>query len=58
MRVIKDYCDHCGKVLDNMNDYCDTKIEVKGWYKCDLCNECITELDNIVKEFCKKGGAE
>ena len=56
MRETKIYCDHCGKVLDNMTDYCDTEIEVKSWFKCDLCNECITELDNIVLTFCKKGG--
>jgi hypothetical protein len=56
MREIKTYCDHCGKVLNEMQDYCDTEIEVKGWFKCDLCNRCISELDLIVFNFCKKGG--
>lgn len=58
MRETKIYCDHCGKVLDEMKDYTDTEIEVKSWFKCDLCSDCINELNNIVLSFCKKGGAE
>lgn len=58
MRVTKDYCDHCGKELNYMNDYGDTEINVKSWFKSDLCAECIEKLDDIVLKFCKKGGAE
>ena len=58
MRETKIYCDHCGKVLNEMNDYTDNEIEVKSWFKCDLCAECIDELDKIVLAYCKKGGAE
>jgi hypothetical protein len=58
MRETKVYCDHCGKVLDGMVDYNDTEIDVKSWFKCDLCAKCIEELDEIVLRFCKKGGAE
>lgn len=58
MREIKMYCDHCGKVLNEMLDYPDTEIEAKGWFKCDLCKNCMEELEQIVKGFCKKGGAE
>jgi hypothetical protein len=58
MRETKVYCDHCGKTLNEMCDYCDTEIEVKAWFKCDLCKDCIDELAQIVLGFCKKGGAE
>jgi hypothetical protein len=56
MRDTKIYCDHCGKVLHEMHDYIDTEIEVKSWFKCDLCADCIAELEKIVVKFCKKGG--
>lgn len=58
MRETKAYCDHCGKVLNEKLDYCDTEIEAKSWFKCDLCKDCIDELDQIVLDFCKRGGAE
>lgn len=59
MREIKDYCDHCGKELNCMNDYGDTEIVVLTSFNTDLCAKCIEELDGIVFEFCgKKGGAE
>lgn len=58
MRETKIYCDHCGKVLDEMTDYVDAEIDTHIWFKTDLCAECINELDRIVLEFCgKKGGA-
>ena len=56
MRETKTYCDHCGKALNEMIDYPDTEIEAKHWFMCDLCAECINELDKIVAVFCKKGG--
>jgi hypothetical protein len=58
MRVTKDYCDHCGKELNCMNDYGDTEIVVLTSFNADLCAECIASLDEIVLKFCKKGGAE
>ena len=58
MRVTKDYCDHCGKELDCMNDYGDTEIVVLTSFYADLCAECIDELDKIVLAYCKKGGEE
>lgn len=39
-----------------MYDYTDTEIEAISWFKCDLCKDCMGELDQIVKVFCKKGG--
>lgn len=56
MRETKVYCDHCGKKLDEKFDYNDTEINVKIWFKCDLCAECIEELDKFVWKFCKKSG--
>ena len=58
MRESKVYCDHCGKALDEMVDYPDTDIEALSWFKCDLCSDCMKELERTVKVFCKKGGAE
>ena len=56
MRETKIFCDHCGKVLDKRHDYVETDIEVKSFFKCDLCVDCIEELDKSVAKFCKKGG--
>ena len=58
MRVIKDYCDHCGKELNCMKDYGDTEITIHTFFTTDLCAECINELDNIVLKFCCKKGGE
>ena len=58
MTEVKTYCDHCGKVLDEMHDYPDTEIGVVKFLKADLCNKCINELDNRVRRFVKKEGGE
>ena len=59
MRVTKDYCDHCGKVLNCMKDYGDTEVTILTFFQTDLCADCIKELDDIALKFCgKKGGAE
>ena len=58
MRVIKDYCDHCGKELDYMKDYGETEIVAKTAFSADLCVECIEELENIVRKFCGRKGGE
>ena len=58
MKETKIYCDHCGKVLDEMKDYVDTEIEARAWFKVDLCSACIGELENFVFEFCGKRGGE
>ena len=54
MRETKIYCDHCGKVIDNMNDHVDVDIDVLGFINTDLCAECVEELQKIVLEFCRK----
>jgi hypothetical protein len=56
MKENKIYCDHCGKVLNEMTDYTDTEIYAGSWFKCDLCAECMDELEKIVLAYCKKGG--
>lgn len=58
MTETKTYCDHCGKVLNDMHDYCDITIEVDEFIKADLCKACYVELGNIARAFVKKGGAE
>lgn len=58
MRVTKDYCDHCGKELNAIHDYIDQEVGLVGFETADLCNECLEELDKIIKAFCGKGGAE
>ena len=58
MRDTRIYCDHCGKVLDEMKDYVDTQIEVRHFFQADLCAKCIDEIDRIVLEFCGKKGGE
>lgn len=48
------YCDHCGKELDIMKDYCDMKIDVcSHLYDVDLCTECYRELDYMISQFCQ-----
>lgn len=56
MRETKIFCDHCGKVLDEMKDYTDTEIDVIAWFKTDLCTSCADEISDIVLKFCGKEG--
>ena len=58
MRETKIYCDHCGKVLDDMKDYTDTEIDAIAWFKTDLCAGCAGELSNIVRKYCGKEGGK
>lgn len=58
MRETKIYCDHCGKVLNEMHDYPEQEIGLMGYETADLCNECLEKLDKIIKAFCGKGGEE
>jgi hypothetical protein len=53
MRETKIYCDHCGKVLDCMNDYDDIVIDwKKDCLYTDLCTECLDDLGKIITTFC------
>lgn len=56
MTVIKQYCDHCGKELNNMEDYSECEITV-GYneFYFDLCKECHELLGKTVKDFCSYG---
>lgn len=58
MREMKIYCDHCGKTINELHDYLDTEICFYGNETADLCKSCICELDDVIKKFCNKGGAE
>ena len=56
MTQITTYCDHCGKVLDDMKDYIGAEIEVcYEEYTHDLCDECRKQLTKLVKDFCSYG---
>ena len=56
MREIKVYCDHCGKVLDEMHDYPEQEVGLIRYELADLCKECLEKLDEIIRAFCKKSG--
>lgn len=53
MNVNKWYCDHCGKEIDNMNDYIDTEIDTPyNLLSTDLCQDCVKKLWEVIGEFC------
>lgn len=54
MHIDKYVCDHCGKPLDEMEDYIEVNVEVWNEFEADLCANCIKELDRMALEFCKK----
>lgn len=54
MTETKIYCDHCGKVLDRMIDFCDITIEANHKYQdVDLCVDCFENLWEQISEYCK-----
>lgn len=53
MTEIKTYCDHCGKLLDEMSYYKGTRIEVAHkQLDADLCCDCFEKLWDMISEFC------
>ncbi len=54
MTVTKKYCDHCGKEVNGMHDYCDTEVGITDFIDTDLCIECVTELQDLVRKFVSK----
>lgn len=58
MTETKTYCDHCGKELNAMHDYFDLQVEALHYFSADLCSDCLEKLEDLMKNFCKKGGAE
>ena len=52
MQKIQYKCDHCGKEIDDFNDYTDLEIELASFHKCvDLCTDCYNKLSKTVDEF-------
>lgn len=48
-------CDHCGKKINEMNDYIDTEFDtIDDWLKADLCAECYKEISQMIKQFCNR----
>lgn len=47
-------CDHCGKQMDTLDDYCDMDIDDFDFIiSVDLCVECYEELSKMIKKFVK-----
>ena len=56
MRELVITCDHCGKKLDTMTDYYDTKFDcIDEYFTADLCSECYVEISQTIRNFCGKG---
>jgi hypothetical protein len=46
------YCDHCGKIINNMTDYVSAKLDMGAvGMDCDLCEECHAKLVENIKKF-------
>ena len=56
MKQIIYYCDHCGKIINNMTDYVGMKLELNSvGIDYDLCEECHEELVKNTYAFLKTG---
>ena len=56
MTKVITYCDHCGKTLNEMEDYPSSEIEIAYTeFEADLCKGCYEQLVKLVKNFCSKG---
>lgn len=52
MRKTEMFCDHCGKMLNEMNDYPDSNIEcAHKWNTVDLCATCLDLLWENIESF-------
>ena len=52
MKQIIYYCDHCGKIINNMTDYVGIELELNAiGMDCDLCKECHDKLVKNISEF-------
>lgn len=52
MRKVIFTCDHCGKELDEMQDYTDMKIDnFIDYVTADLCSDCLIELNEVVLKY-------
>ena len=48
-------CDHCGKEMDDMKDFCDMNIDnFIDFFRVDLCYKCFHELNDMVLQYCNK----
>ena len=55
MHKIVYVCDHCGKELNEMQDYTEMEIrDFADYVETDLCAKCYDELNNIVLQYCNK----
>lgn len=54
MTVVKTYCDHCGKELNDMKDCPDIEVGILDYRKADFCQKCLSELQGMIDEFIKE----
>lgn len=52
MQIKQTICDHCGRTLDPMKDYCELDIVMNHVVvKADLCAVCFKGLNKAVKDY-------
>ena len=51
-------CDHCGKKLNEMEDYIEIELDKYGLIVADLCAPCYEKLEDLVKQWVSQGRAE
>lgn len=52
MTKTKVYCDHCGKEIDQRtNGFTDEIMIATVHIHCDLCDDCMDELVNIINDY-------
>ena len=55
MRITKVYCDHCGKILDDMSDYIGLRFDISHIpHIVDLCVKCFEKLNEKIDDFAKR----
>ena len=55
MKITKVYCDHCGKILDDMSDYIELRFEISHiCHIVDLCAKCLEKLNEKIDDFAKR----
>lgn len=55
MTETKHYCDHCRKEINSMEDFIEVEVETPtDFYETDLCSDCVSELDDIIRKFIGK----
>lgn len=56
MQKTEYFCDHCGKLLNEEEDYLNAEITIGNelYVEADLCEDCITKLSDYAAKFIDK----